>query len=176
MFFESFRIFVSIFILLFVKNRCSRHLFLIQASKQTQHLQRQSRNLLCYVSYLMCGAPPCSRVTPIYMFGKEKSLNIYFLEIYFNFQVILQHAESEVRLAQDPFPLHPGEEVEVPTKRLTVVQDGLAITLKVLRNFTDEITKEERQAGRRLQCTTEPCAEPFGFVGSVKVERFGSAA
>lgn len=51
--------------------------------------------------------------------------------------MVLQHAESEVRLEQNPFPLYPGEEIEVPTKALTVVPALSALRLKVIRGFKD---------------------------------------
>ena len=59
-------------------------------------------------------------------------------------QVILQHAETEVRLEQDPFPLYPGEELEQPVKPLTVVPALQALRLKVVRGFQDENLKIER--------------------------------
>merc|ERR1712061_495832 len=62
-------------------------------------------------------------------------------------QVILQHAETEVRLEKDPFPLYPGEELEQPVKPLTVVPALQALRLKVVRGFQDENLKIERIAG-----------------------------
>ena len=62
-------------------------------------------------------------------------------------QVILQHGEVEVRLEQDPFPLYPGEEIKVATTPLKVVPVQTALRLQVVRDFTDEVTKEERQVG-----------------------------
>ena len=46
-------------------------------------------------------------------------------------QVILQHAETEIRLEQEPFPLYPGEEVLAPVTALTVVAALNALRLKV---------------------------------------------
>ncbi len=53
-------------------------------------------------------------------------------------QIRLQHAETEVRLAQDPFPLYPGEELEEKVRLLTVVQAQAALRLRVTRDFTDD--------------------------------------
>ena len=49
----------------------------------------------------------------------------------FLLQVILQHAETEIRLEQEPFPLYPGEEVLAPVTALTVVAALNALRLKV---------------------------------------------
>ena len=59
----------------------------------------------------------------------------------------MQHGESEVRLERDPFPLFPGEEIQIPTSALKVVPVLTALRLNVVRDFTDEITKEERFVG-----------------------------
>ena len=49
-------------------------------------------------------------------------------------QIRLQHAETEVRLAQDPFPLYPGEEADA-VKQLTVVPAMQALRLRAEREF-----------------------------------------
>ena len=61
-------------------------------------------------------------------------------------QIRLQHAEKEVRLAQDPFPLYPGEEAEA-VKQLTVVPAMQALRLKAVRDFEDEENNVKRIAG-----------------------------
>ncbi|TRY68249.1 hypothetical protein TCAL_04082 [Tigriopus californicus] len=55
-------------------------------------------------------------------------------------QVKLLHAETEVRLEQEPFPLYPGEEVETKVQPLTVVHALTALRLRVLRDFNDDGT------------------------------------
>jgi len=64
-------------------------------------------------------------------------------------QVKLQHAEEEIRLAQDPFPLYPGEELKLQVTLLTVVPALGAIKLKVTRDFKDE-SGVERKAGDEI--------------------------
>eukprot|EP00095_Tigriopus_kingsejongensis_P002569 snap_masked-scaffold274_size229011-processed-gene-1.5 protein:Tk02569 transcript:snap_masked-scaffold274_size229011-processed-gene-1.5-mRNA-1 annotation:"major vault" len=54
-------------------------------------------------------------------------------------QIKLVHAETEVRLEQEPFPLHPGEELETKVQPLTVVHAMHALRLRVTRDFTDEL-------------------------------------
>ena len=61
-------------------------------------------------------------------------------------QIRLQHAETEVRLAQDPFPLYPGEDAEA-VKSLTVVPAMQALRLKAVREFVDEERNVNRVAG-----------------------------
>ena len=63
------------------------------------------------------------------------------------FQVILQFAETEIRLEQDPFPLYPGEELETPVKALTVVPALQALRLKVARGYHDGGSRIDRVAG-----------------------------
>jgi major vault protein len=60
-------------------------------------------------------------------------------------QIRLYHAETEVRLVQDPFPLYPGEEAE-SVKQLTVVPAMQALRLRAVREFIDE-NKINRVAG-----------------------------
>ena len=64
-------------------------------------------------------------------------------------QVVLQHAEEEVRLQQNPFPLYPGEELKQKVTLLTVVPALEALRLKVIRDFT-EADGQERRAGDEL--------------------------
>jgi len=61
-------------------------------------------------------------------------------------QTRLQHAEDEIRLQQEPFPLYPGEELKVKVTLLTVVPALAALRLNVTRDFTAE-NNQERRAG-----------------------------
>jgi len=64
-------------------------------------------------------------------------------------QVKLQHAEEEVRLQQDPFPLYPGEELKLNVALLDVVPALSALRLKVDRDFKDE-SGVDRLAGDEM--------------------------
>ncbi|KAG1672662.1 Major vault protein [Nymphon striatum] len=55
-------------------------------------------------------------------------------------QVKLQHAELEIRLPQDPFPLYPGEVLSKPVSPLKVVATNSALRLRAIRDFTDGAT------------------------------------
>uniref|UniRef100_A0A452DVX2 Major vault protein n=1 Tax=Capra hircus TaxID=9925 RepID=A0A452DVX2_CAPHI len=53
-------------------------------------------------------------------------------------QVRLRHADLEIRLAQDPFPLFPGEVLEKDITPLQVVLPNTALHLKALLDFEDK--------------------------------------
>lgn len=66
-------------------------------------------------------------------------------------QAKLQHAEEEVRLQQDPFPLYPGEELKVKVTLLQVVPALSALRLQVTRDFTNANDDNKRMvAGDEL--------------------------
>jgi major vault protein len=50
----------------------------------------------------------------------------------------LRHGDEEVRFAQDPFPLYPGEKVVGKISPLQVVGPDSALRLRALRDFTQE--------------------------------------
>ncbi|XP_023932738.1 major vault protein [Lingula anatina] len=58
----------------------------------------------------------------------------------------LLHADQEIRLAQDPFPLYPGEVLKQPVVPLKIVAANAAIRLRAVLDFEDE-TGEKRTAG-----------------------------
>ncbi|KAJ6653405.1 hypothetical protein lerEdw1_009306, partial [Lerista edwardsae] len=53
-------------------------------------------------------------------------------------QVRLRHADLEIRLAQDPFPLYPGEQLQQGVTPLQVVLANTALHLKALLDFEDD--------------------------------------
>lgn len=61
-------------------------------------------------------------------------------------QVRLLHADQEIRLAQDPFPLYPGEVLKQNVTPLKVVAPNSALRLRAILDFEDE-TGEKRTAG-----------------------------
>ncbi|XP_047142339.1 major vault protein [Hydra vulgaris] len=58
-----------------------------------------------------------------------------------NGQAKLKHADLEIRLAQDPFPLYPGEVLKQPRTPLTVVEANSALHLRAILDFSDAIDK-----------------------------------
>ena len=61
-------------------------------------------------------------------------------------QVRLQHGDTEVRLAQEPFPLYPGEVLRQEPTLMKIVATNEALRLKALRDFVDE-KNVKRMAG-----------------------------
>lgn len=52
-------------------------------------------------------------------------------------QVQLNHADLEVRLHQQPFPLYPGESMDVKVTKLRAVTTNTALRLRAITDFTD---------------------------------------
>ncbi|XP_054615013.1 major vault protein [Dunckerocampus dactyliophorus] len=53
-------------------------------------------------------------------------------------QAKLRHADLEIRLFRDPFPLHPGEEIQQDVTPLQVVYPDTALRLQALLDFQEE--------------------------------------
>ncbi|XP_068280859.1 major vault protein isoform X3 [Nyctibius grandis] len=53
-------------------------------------------------------------------------------------QARLRHADLDIRLAQEPFPLYPGEEIQQGVTPLQVVVADTALRLRALLDFKDE--------------------------------------
>ena len=61
-------------------------------------------------------------------------------------QVKLSHADQDIRLAQDPFPLYPGELLKQPVTPLKVVAANAALRMRAILDFEDE-DGDKRVAG-----------------------------
>ncbi|XP_029692410.1 major vault protein [Takifugu rubripes] len=61
-------------------------------------------------------------------------------------QAKLRHADLEIRLTQDPFPLYPGEEIQQDVTPLQIVYPDTALRLQALLDFQEE-GGEKRVAG-----------------------------
>ncbi|KAA0705870.1 Major vault protein [Triplophysa tibetana] len=61
-------------------------------------------------------------------------------------QAKLRHADLEIRLTQDPFPLYPGEEIQKNVTPLQIVYPDTALRLQALLDFEEE-EGEKRVAG-----------------------------
>ncbi|XP_024858908.1 major vault protein isoform X2 [Kryptolebias marmoratus] len=53
-------------------------------------------------------------------------------------QAKLRHADLEIRLSQDPFPLYPGEEIRQSVTPLQIVYPDTALRLQALLDFEDD--------------------------------------
>ncbi|XP_076853066.1 major vault protein [Brachyhypopomus gauderio] len=60
-------------------------------------------------------------------------------------QAKLRHADLEIRLTQDPFPLYPGEEIQKDVTPLQIVYPDTALRLQALLDFEGD--GEKRVAG-----------------------------
>jgi hypothetical protein len=61
-------------------------------------------------------------------------------------QAKLSYGDEEVRMAGQPFPLYPGEELILQPTPLTIVACQSALRLTAIRDFDDKV------AGHRLVC------------------------
>ncbi|KAK6190922.1 hypothetical protein SNE40_002687 [Patella caerulea] len=61
-------------------------------------------------------------------------------------QIKLYHADQEIRLAQEPFPLYPGEVLKQPVTPLKIVPANAALRLRAILDFEDD-AGEKRIAG-----------------------------
>ncbi|KAJ7990004.1 hypothetical protein DPEC_G00310350 [Dallia pectoralis] len=61
-------------------------------------------------------------------------------------QAKLRHADLEIRLTQDPFPLYPGEEIQQHVTVLQIVYPDTALRLQALLDYKEE-GGEKRVAG-----------------------------
>ena len=64
-------------------------------------------------------------------------LTIYYCP-FFCFQVKLRHADQEIRLAQEPFPLYPGEVLKQVVTQLKVVPANTALRLRAVLDFQED--------------------------------------
>ncbi|XP_001368214.2 major vault protein [Monodelphis domestica] len=104
---------------------------------------RQDNERVLFPPSRMVTVPPrhyCIVANPV---ARDKEGFVLFEEA--TGQARLRHADLEIRLAQDPFPLYPGEELEQDITPLQVVLPNTALHLKALLDFEDE--KGERIAG-----------------------------
>ncbi|CAG2185673.1 MVP [Mytilus edulis] len=74
---------------------------------------------------------------------KDKECKVVFDE---SGQAKLVHADQEIRLAQDPFPLYPGEILKQVVTPLKVVAANSALRLRAILDFEDD-DEEKRTAG-----------------------------
>jgi len=61
-------------------------------------------------------------------------------------QAKLSHADQEVRLAQEPFPLYPGEIIKIVVNPLKIVLSNNALRLRAVLDIEDD-SGEKRTAG-----------------------------
>ncbi|XP_013360227.1 PREDICTED: major vault protein isoform X1 [Chinchilla lanigera] len=96
---------------------------------------RQDNERILFAPVHMVTVPPrhyCVVANPVCRDGQGSVL----LDV--TGQVRLRHGDQEIRLAQDPFPLYPGEVLEKASTPLQVVLPNTALHLKALLDFVDK--------------------------------------
>jgi major vault protein len=61
-----------------------------------------------------------------------------------NGQVKLLHSDVDIRFAQEPFPLYPGESLKQAVTPLKVIEPNCALRLRAVLDFVDENDKQIR--------------------------------
>ncbi|XP_077413483.1 major vault protein isoform X2 [Vanacampus margaritifer] len=112
----------------------------VEIGPQTYYRQDNERVLFAPVRMIM--VPPrhyCVVVNPV---ACDDNDSVLFDDAG---QAKLRHADLEIRLTRDPFPLHPGEEIQQDVTPLQVVYPDTALRLQALLDFLDG--GERRVAG-----------------------------
>ena len=63
-----------------------------------------------------------------------------------NGQVKLLHSDVDIRFAQEPFPLYPGEVLKQNVTPLKVIEPNCALRLRAVLDFVDD-DGQQRRAG-----------------------------
>jgi major vault protein len=61
-----------------------------------------------------------------------------------NGQVKLLHSDVDIRFAQEPFPLYPGESLKQAVTPLKVIEPNCALRLRAVLDFVDEENQQIR--------------------------------
>ncbi|XP_069381589.1 major vault protein isoform X3 [Paralichthys olivaceus] len=104
---------------------------------------RQDNERVLFLPVRMIMVPPrhcCVVVNPV---SRDDNGQVLFDQ---SGQAKLRHADLEIRLTQDPFPLYPGEEVQQDVTPLQIVYPNTALRLQALLDFEEE-GGEKRVAG-----------------------------
>ncbi|XP_029284050.1 major vault protein [Cottoperca gobio] len=104
---------------------------------------RQDNERVLFVPVRMIMVPPrhyCVVINPV---ARDVDNQVLFDQ---SGQAKLRHADLEIRLTQEPFPLYPGEEVQQDVTPLQIVYPDTALRLQALLDFEEE-GGEKRVAG-----------------------------
>ncbi len=90
-------------------------------------------------------------------------------------QIKLRYGDAEIRFAQEPFPLYPGEELAGEITQLQVVERNQALRLRAIRDFADAITvtvdgESETQTINRLAGDEWLFEGPGTYIPRIQVE------
>ncbi|XP_063076722.1 major vault protein [Engraulis encrasicolus] len=104
---------------------------------------RQDNERVLFPPLRMIMVPPrhyCVVVNPV---ARDDEARVQFDQ---SGQAKLRHADLEIRLTQDPFPLYPGEEIQQDVTPLQIVYPDTALRLQALLDFK-ELNGKQRIAG-----------------------------
>ncbi|TRY95639.1 hypothetical protein DNTS_017843 [Danionella cerebrum] len=104
---------------------------------------RQDNERVLFAPVRMIMVPPrhyCVVVNPV---ARDDESRVQFDA---SGQAKLRHADLEIRLTQDPFPLYPGEEIQKDVTPLQIVYPDTALRLQALLDFEDA-AGEKKVAG-----------------------------
>lgn len=69
-----------------------------------------------------------------------------------NGQAKLLHSDVDIRFAQEPFPLYPGEVLKQDVTPLKVIEPNSALRLRAVLDFVDENDQQIRAGDEFLFC------------------------
>ncbi|CAF1088829.1 unnamed protein product, partial [Adineta ricciae] len=69
-----------------------------------------------------------------------------------NGQIRLLHSDVDIRFAQEPFPLYPGEVLKQNVTPLKVIEPNCALRLRAVLDFVDELGQQIRAGDEFLFC------------------------
>ncbi|KAK5913472.1 hypothetical protein CgunFtcFv8_008001 [Champsocephalus gunnari] len=104
---------------------------------------RQDNERVLFMPVRMVMVPPrhyCVVLNPV---ARDDDNQVLFDQ---SGQAKLRHADLEIRLTEDPFPLYPGEEVQQDVTPLQIVFPDTALRLQALLDF-EEVRGQKRVAG-----------------------------
>ncbi|KAF1380193.1 hypothetical protein PFLUV_G00184250 [Perca fluviatilis] len=96
---------------------------------------RQDNERVLFMPVRMIMVPPrhyCVVINPV---ARDDDQQVLFDQ---SGQAKLRHADLEIRLTQDPFPLYPGEEIQQDVTPLQIVYPDTALRLQALLDFQGE--------------------------------------
>ncbi|XP_030592349.1 major vault protein isoform X1 [Archocentrus centrarchus] len=96
---------------------------------------RQDNERVLFAPVRMVMVPPrhyCVIANPV---ARDDEAQVLFDQ---SGQAKLRHADLEIRLTQDPFPLYPGEEIQQDVTPLQIVYPDTALRLQALLDFDEE--------------------------------------
>lgn len=86
-------------------------------------------------------------------------------------QIRLRYGDQEIRFAQDPFPLYPGEQLVGDVTRLQVVESNQALRLRAIRDLSETQTLDGEEQTLERRAGNEWLFEgPATYIPRVEVE------